>query len=562
MSLLSMAVRFAGRAAWQELEDACRDPRRAQQRLLSGILGANAGTSFGMDHGFRESWSTADFQGSVPIRTFEKARAYQDRVWNGEPKVLTNELPVMFSMTSGTTGKPKMLPVTRAAIADSRKLAGAWYYQSLLSHPAYLDGKILAVVGPEQEGTSPSGVPFGSASGRFYLRGPALVRRAYAIPYEAFTLEDHEAKYYTIARFGLEADVSFVGTPNPSTLVRIAEVIDENREELVKDIHNGTLSARHAIPEAARAALSPRLKPNRKRARTIEALMSQGKPFSPPDYWPRLSLMACWKGGSVGVQLERARSWFGERLPARDLGYVASEAHMSLPISDEGAAGVLAITANFFEFVPEEQISSSSPTVLLSDELQLGAHYYVILTTRNGLYRYDINDVVTVTGFFHRTPLIEFVRKGRDMTNIGGEKLHLGQIIEAFERSMEQFGFTCHHYRAIADAKANRYRFLLEWEAEHGPSDAACAKLLQQIDSSLRTLNIEYEAKRMSSRLGHPVLHIMRSGWHQYRVDRAVNAGAREVQFKPVLLSDSFERHEEQMIMQSVEWPAREHIPG
>ena len=64
------------------------------------------------------------------------------------------------------------------------------------------------------------------------------------------------------------------------------------------------------------------------------------------------------------------------------------------------------------EFVPESEMESTSKTYLTVDQLEEGGRYYIHFTTAAGLYRYNINDLVEVTGFYHQTPIIQFVRKG------------------------------------------------------------------------------------------------------------------------------------------------------
>lgn len=88
-----------------------------------------------------------------------------------------------------------------------------------------------------------------------------------------------------------------------------------------------------------------------------------------------------------------------------------------------------------------------NPTTLTCAELDEGENYYIVLTTPGGLYRYDINDVVRVSGFCNQTPLIEFIRKGRDVTNITGEKLHVNQVIQAMEQALSAAGLPLHNYR-------------------------------------------------------------------------------------------------------------------
>ena len=46
--------------------------------------------------------------------------------------------------------------------------------------------------------------------------------------------------------------------------------------------------------------------------------------------------------------------FFGET-PVRDVGLIASEGRMTIPIEDGTAAGVLDIRHHYFEFIPEEQ---------------------------------------------------------------------------------------------------------------------------------------------------------------------------------------------------------------
>jgi hypothetical protein len=88
--------------------------------------------------------------------------------------------------------------------------------------------------------------------------------------------------------------------------------------------------------------------------------------------------------------------------------------------------------------------------------------YYVILTSAAGLYRYDINDVIRVAGFHGKTPLVEFLRKGRDVTNITGEKLHVNHVIQAMEQAQRATGAVVRHFRAFADMENSRYAFMVE----------------------------------------------------------------------------------------------------
>jgi len=154
------------------------------------------------------------------------------------------------------------------------------------------------------------------------------------------------------------------------------------------------------------------------------------------------------------------------------------------------------------------------------------------------LYRYDINDVVRVAGFHHRTPLVEFVRKGRDVTNITGEKLHVNQVIEALQRAQSAAGIAVQHFRACAEVENSLYAFAVEFD-DVMPAQERLCRLLQELDAGLRELNVEYAQKRDSRRLGAPILRVMKPGWFERKASSTIKNGGRDVQFKAQLLSSA-----------------------
>ena len=69
------------------------------------------------------------------------------------------------------------------------------------------------------------------------------------------------------------------------------------------------------------------------------------------------------------------------------------------------------------------------------------------------------------------------------------------------------------------------------------PAQERLMQLLQELDASLRALNVEYAQKRESRRLAAPVLCVMKPGWFQRKANAALQSGTRDVQFKGQLLS-------------------------
>ena len=546
MSLAGKLIAFVGKRAAKRFDKACENPGKVQTDLLLDMVRRNTGTEYGKRYDFASINSVADFQRNVPVITYEDIKDDMMRVASGTSNVFTAEDPVMFAQTSGTTGDPKFVPVTPTdrGTAHSDQMR-TWLYHAQKAHPGILDHKIVSLVSPAIEGHTDSGLPFGSTSGHIYKNMPWIVQRAYSIPYRAFEIEDYQAKYYTIMRISLEHDVRFLATANPSSIIKLCDKADTHAEQLIRDIHDGSLSKTLDIEPEIRQHLQQKLRPNPKRAQLLQQARERrnGK-LLPGDYWPRLGLIGCWKGGTVGHYLNQFDAWFNpdgtKPVPVRDWGYLSSEARGSIPLSDEGSMGVLTIATNFFEFVEVDALEANrndpeSWPFLTADQLETGTEYYIFVTTTSGLYRYDINDIVKVVDYYDRAPQIIFLRKGRGMTNLTGEKVSVNQIINAFQEASKATGAIPEHFKAEADGDNSRY--ILRAEFASRVDEPTLREFLQALDNTLKHDNIEYKAKRDSTRLGPPVLHLMREGWYERGRRKLAESGKRVFQAKTELLS-------------------------
>ena len=137
--------------------------------------------------------------------------------------------------------------------------------------------------------------------------------------------------------------------------------------------------------------------------------------------------------------------------------------------------------------------------MLEAHELEEGRDYFILLTTSGGLYRYDIHDVVRCVGFQGQAPLLEFLNKGKNFSNLTGEKLSEHQVIRAVEKSFRElhlpidiFHARARHGGAAALRAAGRTRTRTSGRA---------AELAARVQANLEQLNEEYAAKCASGRL-------------------------------------------------------------
>ena len=238
-------------------------------------------------------------------------------------------------------------------------------------------------------------------------------------------------------------------------------------------------------------------------------------------------------------QANQLAEYYGD-VARRDLGLWASEGRMTIPTEDETPSGALAVNTNFYEFVPEESIEDRNPPVLLAHQLETGHRYYVVISGENGLYRYDMNDIVEVTGFYNRTPKVAFVRKGRDMASITGEKIHVNQLQAAIRAAENSNKTLVRQFRVIPDVASSRYDLLVEFSATQ-TNHLDASRFLQDFDKALAKMNIEYASKRDSDRLRSPRLCVMRARWSDQVAAADFTNGKREVQYKWRQLVDKWD---------------------
>jgi hypothetical protein len=517
----------------------CDTPVEAQDRLLGQILEANAGTEFGRRYRFGDITSFQQFQERVPISAYEDLEPYIAAEMQGQPNQLTKEPPVLFTTTSGTTGSRKYIPMTREGKRAKSHLTWLWFCGLYRDHPGIVGGRILSVVSPEVESHAPNGVPVGAESGHAYRTMPGPVRSMYTAPYGVFAIEDYEAKYYTLLRLAAGQDISCIATVNPSTIVLLADRLAHHSESIIRDVRDGSLSSDLPVPQDLRTSLH--LRPDPERAKRLEgAAAGGGGVLRPGLAWPTLAAVGCWKGGTVGAYLAKFDTLFPQGPPVRDLGYYATELRGSVPLSDHGDAGVMAVGTNVLEFHPADDDRAPEGRELLTvDQLEAGQRYFVYVTNASGLYRYDMNDIVEVAGHHGQTPLVRFIQKGKGVVSFTGEKLYEVQVIAAVEAGLAALRGRYHFIAAVAelvDGTTPRLVFLIEFDDPVAEHDGAA--LVDRLDAALGDHNDEYQTKRKSLRYGAPVIRVVRSGeFDRYR-RRMVETGQRaDGQFKVLRLT-------------------------
>ncbi|MXZ55033.1 MAG: GH3 auxin-responsive promoter family protein [Gammaproteobacteria bacterium] len=507
------------RPSYRAMMNAAKDPNLTQEEVLKRIVHTNRDTEFGRKHQFNGIETVEQYRKQVPVHDFELLRPYIEKQRDTGAEALTAEPVVHYNRTSGTTGTPKDVPITQTGVGETRQLSQLGAF-ALIQQTSIFTGKVFAIGGAAVEGRTRSGTPIGSASGLIYRQQSRFVRTRYAIPPEAFDVQDSELRYVVMAIYGLhEQKVSTMATANPSTFVRLLEVINNNIDDILIHIEQGTL------PDCQISL--PTVQANPARAQQLRNLISKSQKLTYNDIWPKVKGVVVWCGGSCRFAVSKLRKLLPSKTQIIELGYNASEVRGTINVDTDKNLCLPSLQHVYFEFVTVDDWENNEQNFLGLHELQEDTFYYIFITTSSGLYRYNINDVVRVTGKIHATPTIEFVRKGRGVTNITGEKLTESQVMEGMERLCSELSIDPDFFVLLADEIQSSYILCIELNSDHDPTS-----LIHTYDNILQQLNIEYESKRKSERLGAMRYHRLPAGaGYAYR-SQLISTGQRDSQFK------------------------------
>ena len=438
---------------WLEQCSRCRE---VQQQVLLDILKRAENTVIGQRYHFEQIKSIADFQRTVPVLAYDDFQADIDAMAAGKEDVLFAGKPKLFLQTSGTTGNPKLLPESflgsevrymvqhvrehyarEATIAALKKnkhfaqLAAQKHWgdvEALSGRRIFQDMHVLPLVTAAPVKKSAGGSPIDFASNISARKNNTQPLMTY--PLEIAQVADKEAVMYLFMLFSLRFDdiVEIAGN-HAGRLTAMIDYAREHAEELIDDLRQGTLSQRLVLTAEERLMLERYLEPLPKRADELEIIL-QTQEFTPRYYWPYLSSCVFWLSGSMSRQVYELDGLLPESAICIDIGYGSSEAKINIPTRANSGVGTLATFAGFFEFR-----RTSDGAVFTADEVEVGQKYSLMLTTYSGLYRYDLHDLVKVTGFNGNTPEITFVIREGDILNIGQEKFPADLLCQMAEEA-------------------------------------------------------------------------------------------------------------------------------
>ena len=547
---IRLLLTIVGKKCVNEMTKASKNGKKASANCLRRILTGPKDTVYGKEHNFAEiiAAKTDDelfalYRKNVKINDYEDFRAYIERHKNGEPNILFPGKPKFYATTSGTTKEPKWIPVTEQYYKEVyKKMSQGWFYSMIMNKPHVFYKYTCSIVGKAIEGAAPDGTVYGSISGVMQRDIPNFMKPIYAAPLEVSHIPDYKARYYSIMRFSIEKDVTLLLTANPSTLVEMQTNANEFFDDYCNDIEHGTISEKFPIPDDVRAIMQPYAKPNPGRAAELRKLKERYGTVLPRHYWPNLQLVNVWFCGNTKIYYDKVRDSFPPDCVFHEFSYVSTECKGGLVLKSNTQDTTLFGHMSYFEFIHESDIENPDPKIYQVNELKEGERYCMLVTTCSGLYRYNMNDLLEITGYHNEFPCIKFIQKINGTISLTGEKLHERQFIEAVHETEKKTGKIAPFFVGFADPQKSSYKFYYEF-ADQDISVSEAEAFTAQLDTLMQDYNPEYREKRASNRLKAPETALL--GPESFERFKAVciDRGYRDGQFKLNLLMQDEKRH-------------------
>jgi hypothetical protein len=449
MKLLSPAISGLARLRLPAVERWMHNANVAQFAVWQDLLAAGQYTEFGRLHQFDAIQNLEQFKQQVPIQDYDDLKPYIERMLQGEENLLWNTPVTWFAKSSGTTSdKSKFIPISEESLKDNHYKASkdvlSLYYAA---HPdsVLLTGKGLVIGGSHQINQLHEDVQYGDLSAVLLQNSPFWGHWLRTPDLSIALMDEWEEKIEKLAHSTIQENVtSMAGVPT-WLIVLLKRILEITGKSTIIEV------------------------------------------------WPNLELYM-----HGGVSFVPYRAHF-EKLIGAPINYLemynASEGFFAAQ-DDITVEGMLLMLEHgiFYEFMPIEEWGNKQPRTLQLNEVETGKNYAPVITTNGGLWRYLIGDTIQFTSL---SPFrVKVSGRLKHYMNAFGEEVIVDNTDKAIAQACEKTGAAVKDYTAapvyFSEAENGAHEWLIAFDKE----PASLSAFVDELDSALKQINSDYEAKR------------------------------------------------------------------
>lgn len=422
------------------------------------------------------------FQNKIPIVNYEDIKEFMEKEKSGESNVLLSDKIKLFELTSGSTSDVKYIPYTEKFLKSYMNGVFSWIYNLYQNNKRLFLGSSYWSVSPilKREAVTSGGIRVGIEDDTSYFDkiSAFFLNKLFTVPKEIKNTQNMEDFLLITAVFLLLSEhLTMISVWSPSFLMILLDFIEKNHKVICQIVKSEDLGTEFFADknlgnkkyfQIIQKKYRKLWKKNRSKflinyfdeyeknilskndkTQNLEIteknneneIIAENKNLETKsgnkivenfvDYsmiWEKLSLVNCWADSDsyeIFIKLKEKLNPNKKNinLKFQGKGLMSTECIVSFPLENVENGSVAAYNSFFYEFiqVSDDRLENRSPKIL--DELELGERYCVVVTTNAGLYRYNTNDIVEVTGFYHKIPIVKFVGRINNFSDIVGEKL-------------------------------------------------------------------------------------------------------------------------------------------
>ena len=449
---------------FHQIELFLKYPNEVQNELLFQLLTTAKDTEIGRKYDFNTIKSYSTFSERVPVSNYEDYQHVINRSREGEHNIFWPNPIKWFAKSSGTTNaKSKFIPVSSESLEDCHYAASKdllCMYLNNNENAQLFTGKSLRL-GGSKELHKENGTAFGDLSAILIDNMPFW------------------AEY----------------SSTPSSKVSLMNDWEYKMQAIVEETRNENVTSLAGVPSWMLVLLN-----------TVLEATGKDNLF---EIWPNLEVY--FHGG---VSFVPYVDQYKAILPKSNFRYYesynASEGFFAIQDRNDSSELLLMLDYGiFYEFIPMDTYETTNQKVIPLSDVVVGINYAVIITTNAGLWRYKIGDTVRFTSI---SPYrIKVSGRTKHHINAFGEELIIENAEDALRAVCKSTASEIVDYTAAPIFMEGKAKGSHEWLIEFKRPPKDIGKFIKLLDTSLQSLNSDYEAKRLNNMtLTMPTVHIAR----------------------------------------------------
>ncbi|CAM8918897.1 unnamed protein product [Rhodiola kirilowii] len=537
------------------IEDMTRNCNAVQEKVLTDILTRNANTEYLQRFKLNGATDRTTFKSKIPVVKYEDLLPDIQRVANGDRSPIFSSHQISeFLTSSGTSAGERKLMPTIAEELDRRQLLYSLLMPVMNLYVPGLDkGKGLYFLFTKAETNTPGGLVARPVLTSYYRSEHFKTRpfdpfNVYTSPNETILCHDAFQSMYSQMLCGLlmRLEVLRVGAVFASGLLRAVRFLELNWKDLANDIRTGTLSPMITDLSIREAVSKILVKPDPELAGFIEKECSK-------DTLERIITRILPNTKYIDVIVTGAMAqyiptidYYSGGLPTPCTMYASSECYFGLNLRPMVEPADVSYTIMpmmaYFEFMPVGTVLNRDAPPKLVDlaDVEVGKEYELVITTYSGLNRYQVGDVLVVTGFYNNAPQFRFARRKNVLLSIDSDKTDEPELQKAVENAaklLKPYKTSVAEYTSYADTKTIPGHYVIYWELLSKNSvepieipvevlDRCCLEIEELLNSVYRQCRVA------DNSIGPLEIRVVEKGTFEELMDYAISRGASINQYK------------------------------